>query len=45
MQLQQLLFAPFRKLKPEAEKMSFEEAVEKELAVPEVRTFRTENIS
>jgi len=45
MQLQQLLFAPFKKLKPEATNLTFEEALEKELAVPETRTFRTENLS
>lgn len=45
MQLQHLLFAPFRKNKSEAQNIPFEEAVEKELAVPKERTFRVENLS
>lgn len=44
-QMQHFLFAPFKKQKAEAEKLSFEECLEKDLAVPQVRTFRVENIS
>ena len=43
--MQQLLFAPFKKNTPRAQNLSFEDALDKELAVARVRYFRTENLS